>query len=267
MSTRDKFQNLQDYIRGLGSVLVAYSGGVDSTFLLKTAYDLLGEKVLAVTARSATYPQREYDEAVAFVTAHKIPHRTIISEELAVEGFSANPVNRCYLCKKELFGKLKAIAVKEGLQYVAEGSNLDDNADYRPGLQAVKEFGIVSPLRHAELTKAEIRVLSKEMGLPTWNKPSFACLSSRFPYGEIITAEKLAAVDRAEQCLIDAGFSQVRVRHHGRIARIEILPEEFDKLMEKDLRERVIREFKKLGFSYVALDLAGYRTGSMNEVL
>lgn len=267
MKEHQKLDQLHEKLRALESVVVAYSGGVDSTFLLKVAHDVLGDKVLAVTARSATYPERELEQARQFVAEHHIPHQVIVSEELEVEGFAANPTNRCYLCKHELFTKLKEVAAERGFKYVAEGSNLDDTGDYRPGLQAVAELEIISPLRDVALTKAEIRTLSKEMGLPTWNKPSFACLSSRFPYGEAITIEKLTAVDRAEQLLMDLGFSQVRVRHHGDIARIEVVPEQIGRLVEPQLRGEIDRQFKELGFTYVALDLKGYRTGSMNEVL
>lgn len=267
MNIDEKFQHLKNYLQTLGSVVVAFSGGVDSTFLLKVAHEVLGKNVLAVTARSSTYPVREYESAKNFADANGISFQTIISEELEVEGFAENPTHRCYLCKKELFSKLIDVAAKHGIKYVIEGSNFDDTSDYRPGLKAIAELGIISPLREAQLTKEDIRYLSKEMGLPTWNKPSFACLSSRFPYGQKITVEKLTAVDQAEQLLLDLGFTQVRVRHHGDVARIEILTEEFSKLLEKDLREEVYQRFKEFGFQYVSLDLKGYRTGSMNEVL
>lgn len=266
----DKFQklaHLKTYLKSLNSVAVAYSGGVDSTFLLKVAHEVLGDRVLAVTASSASFPQRELEEAKAFTKQNGIRHLSVESEELEVDGFAANPSNRCYLCKKELFVKIKQLGAAHHLQYVAEGSNLDDNGDYRPGLQAVAELGVVSPLREAGLTKPEIRELSKEMGLPTWNKPAFACLASRFPYGEPITREKLAMVDQAEQFLLDCGFIQVRVRHHGTVARIEISPAEFGKLLETNQSQAVYQAFKKIGFNYVALDLQGYRTGSMNETL
>lgn len=189
------------------------------------------------------------------------------SEELDIEGFAQNPKNRCYLCKKELFGKIIKIAEDEGIAVIAEGSNLDDNGDYRPGLQAVAEFGIKSPLREIGFSKEDIRALSGILGLPTWNKPSFACLASRFVYGEMISRERLAMVDKAEQLLLDLGFRQVRVRIHGNIARIEILPEEFAKLITDDVRDKITQSFKSLGYTYVTMDLGGYRTGSMNEVL
>jgi uncharacterized protein len=246
-------------------VAVAFSGGVDSTFLLRAAHDVLGEKAVAVTARSATYPEREFREAADFAAEYGIRHIVITSEELEVEGFSDNPLNRCYLCKNELFQKIKDIAADNNIGYVAEGSNYDDLGDYRPGLKAVAEHGIVSPLREAQLTKAEIRELSKRLGLKTWDKPSFACLSSRFPYGEKITLEKLQKIDKAEQFLLDSGFKQVRVRYHGDIARIEIAENEFPKLLENENREKIYKAFREIGFLYSALDLKGYRTGSMNE--
>ncbi len=267
MDTCGKLGLLKDNLRSLESVAIAFSGGVDSSFLLKVAFDVLGENVLALTARSATYPEREFREAVEFVDAYGIPHEVIVSDELEVEGFSDNPTNRCYLCKKELFTKIKKIASDKNFKYVAEGSNYDDLGDFRPGLKAISELEVVSPLREAMLTKNEIRALSKDMGLKTWSKPSFACLSSRFPYGEKITRERLEKIDKAEQYLIDLGFSQVRVRYHGDIARIEVYNEEMDRLLNQDIRQKICSKFKEIGFIYTALDLKGYRTGSMNEGL
>ena len=267
MDARVKLETLENHLKSLESLAIAFSGGTDSTFLLKVAYDVLGENILAVTARSSTYPEREFAEAVEFVERHRISHRVIVSEELEIEGFSENPLNRCYLCKHELFSKIVGLANERNLKHVADGSNFDDLDDFRPGAKAASELGIVSPLREAGMTKANIRILSKEMNLPTWNKPAFACLSSRFPYGQKITREKLLAVDRAEQFLFDAGFRQVRVRHHGNMARIEVSAEERVKFFEKDLMDKVHDEFKKLGFTYTALDLKGYRTGSMNEYM
>lgn len=267
MDIYEKLESMKSNIRSLESVAVAFSGGVDSAFLLKVAYDVLGENVLAVTARSSTYPEREYKEAVEFTEKYGIRHLVIVSEELEVEGFSDNPINRCYLCKSELFTKIKEVAVQENIKNIIEGSNFDDLADFRPGLAAIKELGIVSPLREALLTKDEIRFLSKEMGLKTWDKPSFACLSSRFPYGEKITVERLSMIDQAEQFLLDLGFKQVRVRFHGDIARIEIHQKEFVKLLDPDLTQRIYQQFNQIGFLYTTLDLKGYRTGSMNEGL
>ncbi|HEX2946357.1 MAG TPA: ATP-dependent sacrificial sulfur transferase LarE [Clostridia bacterium] len=260
-----KLERLKNLLKEMESVVIAYSGGVDSTFLLKVAADVLGEKAAAVTARSSTYPTREFNEASEFIKKLGVKHIVIDSEELDIDGFSQNPVNRCYYCKKELFTKVRDIAVQNGMKYVVDGSNLDDLGDYRPGLQALKELGIVSPLREAGLTKDEIRELSKEMGLPTWDKPAFACLASRFPYGQEITRDKLNMIEKAEQFLLDNGFRQVRVRHHGEIARIEVARPERNKFFDPELMDRVHARFTELGFRYVALDLKGYRTGSMNE--
>ena len=262
-----KYKKLKDYLSSLGSVVIAFSSGVDSTFLLKTAHNVLKDKVIAVTASSCSFPKRELNEAIEFCRKENIKHIIFESEELDIEGFSHNPKNRCYLCKKELFSKISKIAEDNGINYVLEGSNTDDDGDYRPGMQAIKELGIISPLKIAGLSKSDIRILSKELKLQTWKKQSFACLSSRFVYGEEITKEKLNMVDKAEQLLLDFGFSQVRVRIHGTIARIEIMPDEFNKLIQNDVREVIVAKLKEFGFSYVSMDLIGYRTGSMNEVL
>lgn len=262
-----KQQKLETYLKELGSVIIAFSSGVDSTFLLKIAHDVLGEKAVAVTARSCSFPKRELDEARAFCEKEHIEHIIVDSEELAIEGFAQNPKNRCYLCKRELFTRIREIAARRNIPYIAEGSNMDDNGDYRPGLTAVAELGIKSPLRYAGLNKEEIRQLSKKLGLSTWDKQSFACLSSRFVYGETITEEKLSMVDMAEQRLLDLGFHQVRVRMHGQIARIEILPEEFERIVRQDVARELDRYFHELGFAYVTLDLGGYRMGSMNKTM
>lgn len=267
MQLHEKLDKLKANIRKMGSLAVAFSGGVDSTFLIKVAYDVLGDKVIAVTARSSTYPEREFKEAVNYINELGAKHIVIISEELDIEGFAANPVDRCYHCKKELFTKILDVAQENNIEFVADGSNVDDLGDYRPGMIAVKELKVVSPLKEVGMTKEDIRILSKEMDLPTWDKPAFACLSSRFPYGQQITREKLDMVDKAEQFLMDLGFRQVRVRHHGDIARIEVNTNERKKFFSEELMDQVYKKFKEIGFNYTSLDLKGYRTGSMNETL
>ncbi|MDR2772316.1 MAG: ATP-dependent sacrificial sulfur transferase LarE [Elusimicrobiota bacterium] len=268
MNESQKYENLKKYIDSLGSLAVAFSGGVDSTFLLKTAAEILGDKAIAVTARSASFPKRELDEAINFCQQEHIRHILCDSEELNIEGFSQNPVNRCYLCKNELFSKIRKIAADNQIENVAEGSNIDDNGDFRPGLKAVEEQGIKSPLRYAGLTKNEIRSLSKKLGLSTWNKQSFACLSSRFPYGQEISPSKLAMVDKAEQLLLDMGLKQTRVRHHGDLARIETDENGFALLAGSFEKRKTLHEkFKEFGWTYVSIDILGYRTGSMNEPL
>ena len=265
MALNSKLEKLKEYLKNLESVVVAFSSGVDSTFLLKVAHDTLGENTIAVTAKSCSFPSRELNEAIEFCKTNNIKHIIIKSEELDIDGFKNNPPNRCYLCKKELFTKIQSIAKENGISNIIEGSNLDDEGDYRPGMQAIKELNIKSPLRELKFTKQEIRELSKELGLPTFKKPSFACLSSRFVYGETITEEKLKMVDKAEQFLLDLGFHQVRVRIHSNIARIEVEQNEMQKIM--DNRNAIAHKLKEFGFTYVTLDLLGYRTGSMNETL
>ena len=262
-----KLKLLRERLRGIGSAVVAFSSGVDSTFLLRVAHEELGDRVVAATIRSHTFPKRELDTAAAFCRTEGIRHEIIDSEELNIPGFAENPPDRCYHCKKALFGKLLAFAKENGFAAVLEGSNMDDDGDYRPGRRAIRELGILSPLHDAGLTKAEIRALSREMGLPTAGKPSFACLASRFPYGERITAAGLERVEKAEQWLLDAGFglTQLRVRSHGDRARIEVPPDAIPRLAAR--AAEIAAAFTACGFSYIALDLQGYRTGSMNETL
>ena len=269
MNLEEKYKALQEELRAMKSVAVAFSSGVDSTFLLAAAVDTLGkDHVMAVTASSCSFPERERKEAQEFCEKRGIRQVIVVSEELDIEGFRHNPKNRCYLCKHELFEKILAIAEENHLAAVVEGSNMDDNGDYRPGLRAVEELGIKSPLRAAKLTKQEIRELSKRLDLPTWDKQSFACLASRFVYGETISEERLGMVDQAEQLLLDLGFHQVRVRIHGEgeatMARIEVLPQEIAILVEDAKREKIYSYFKEIGFAYVTLDLGGYQMGSMN---
>lgn len=253
-----KLEILKEYIKSLDKAAVAFSAGVDSTFLLKIAHEILGDNVVAITAKSDFFPQREIEGAINYCKKECIRHKLI---ELEIKNeISENPPNRCYLCKKEMF--------KNFLQFsknILEGSNVDDTRDYRPGMQAVKELGIKSPLLEAGLTKREIRILSKEFNLPTAEKPSFACLASRFVYGEKITPQKLKMIDSAEEYLLNKGFRQIRVRLHNNIARIEALPDEFEKLLE--IREDISYRLKELGFVYVTMDLDGYKTGSMGASL
>jgi uncharacterized protein len=271
MDLQLKQDELDKLLKSYGRVAIAFSGGVDSCFLLAVAVKVLSVKnILAVTARSAAFPKRELNEATTFCQEREIEQIIIDSEELAIDGFSQNPTNRCYLCKQELYTKIITIAQDHGIAVVLDGSNADDVGDFRPGMQAKAELGVSSPLLEAGLTKNDIRSLSKQMGLASWNKQSFACLSSRFPYGETIDITKLAMVEQAEQLLLDQGFSFVRVRIHGTkdyIARIEVLPAEMPRLLKDKLREQIITAFKQYGFAYVTIDIKGYRTGSMNEVL
>lgn len=261
----NKVQKLQKTLQSLGRTIVAFSGGVDSTFLLKMSVDTLGrDNVIAAIAKSETYPKREFEEALKFVRSQKIKFITINTKELKIKGYRDNPTNRCYFCKKELFSKLQNIQKRMGFDAVIDGTNYDDRLDVRYGALARNELGIISPLELVRITKGEIRKFSKKLGLATYNKPSFACLASRFPYHAEITEQKLERVDKAEAYLKKLGFSQVRVRDYGTIARIEVYKHEFKKLLQPSYREKIWRYFSRLEYKYVTLDLEGYRTGSMN---
>jgi len=265
--TLSKFESLKSILKDMGSVLVGFSGGVDSSLLLKTAQDVLGDSVLAVIAQSETYPEKEQEEAVRLAEEWNVPLKIIQTDELDNPEFVQNPPARCYFCKTELFSKLKEIAFSEGILFVCDGANYEDLDDFRPGAKAAEELGVRSPLKEAELVKDEIREISRWMGLPTWDKPSLACLSSRFPYNTAIDRDSLKQISLAEDYLRSRGFTQVRVRHHGQIARIEVEPEKIVIMMDPELRQDVVENLKAFGYDYVTLDLVGYRTGSMNEPL
>jgi len=262
-----KLGRLKKILLQMERVLVAYSGGVDSTFLLKVASDVLGDKVVAVTALSRTYPARELEEAHRVAGKFGVKHMIVKTHELRNEKFTSNPPNRCYYCKRALFSKMWNVATRHKLSYVLDGSNCDDVNDFRPGMRAGEELGVRSPLKEAGFTKDDVRMLSKQMNLPTWDKPAAACLASRFPYGDKITSTSLHQVEKAEEIIRRLGVRQVRVRHHGNIARIEVSPADFQKLLKAPVSARIVKEIKGLGYEYVTLDMQGYRTGSMNDPL
>jgi len=262
---REKLKRLQAVFASMESVMVAFSGGVDSTFVLKVAHDTLGDRVLALTTTSPTMPEEDRRSAIEMARLIGARHMMVESNELEVPGYASNPINRCYLCKSNLFTVCEAKAAQFGISEIVDGLNLDDLHDYRPGMKAAAERRVRHPLVEVELTKAEIRELSRELGLPTWDRPASPCLSSRFPYGTEITPEGLRKVEQGEQVLRTLGFRVVRVRYHGDVARLELESAEIERVVQPALRETIDREFKKIGFRFVAVDLRGFRSGSLNE--
>lgn len=267
MNLDEKYKKLQNILRKIGGVVIGFSGGVDSTLLLKVAADVLHDKALGLIATSNSFPERELKEAKRLGEQIGARIRIVQTEEDSNPQYINNPVNRCFFCRTELFSKMADVAKKEGLQFLADGTNIDDISDYRPGATARAKYSVRSPLREAGLRKDEIRALSRRLGLPTYDKPALACLASRIPYGSKITPEKLRMVDLAENYLMELGFKTVRVRHYDTTARIELDADEFAKIMDKTIREKIVRRFKDIGYIYITLDLEGFRSGSMNEVL
>ncbi|KPK95963.1 adenine nucleotide alpha hydrolase [bacterium SM23_31] len=267
MDLDEKYKKLQNILREMGGVVIGFSGGVDSTFLLKVAADVLHEKALGLIAVSNSFPERELMKAKKLGEQIGARIRVVQTEEHSNPQYINNPVNRCYFCRTELFGKMAGVAEEEGITFLADGANIDDISDYRPGEKAREKYSVRSPLREAGLRKDEIRALSRRLGLPTYNKSSLACLASRIPYGSRITPEKLRMIDLAENYLTDLGFNTVRVRHYDTTARIELDTHEFSKMMDETIRKKIVRKLKEIGYIYVTLDLEGFRSGSMNEVL